>query len=170
MDRHWLIFLFLAYCGVLARWGVAGDRRGWEVLAWFAFANFSLNWLILDRIDSDWIHVIAAMVDFLTIRTLLALSWNTFGKRQVMILGLFWLSHLAVYVDINIGTNLVYDNYEIYILALLIGQMTLGANGISFIYRNVRAKSHRYAPAWGNGIELDLDCNRLHKDSEEGPK
>lgn len=170
MPNHWIVFGFMAYCCLLARFGVSGDRLGWTVLSWFAFLNLVLNYLILDRIESDWIHVIAAVVDFLTIRTLLALSWNTFGKAQGLLLGGFFLSHLAVFVDINSGSNYVYTHFETLLLALLIGQMTLGANGIKHIYRNLREKSHRLSVAGVHGIELDLDRNRLHKDREEGPK
>ena len=170
MDKHWIVFGFLSYCALLARFGVPSDRRGWSVLAWFAFANFILNWALLDRIDSDWIHVIAAGVEFLTIRTLLVLSWNSFGKRQSLILGLFFACHLGLYVDINSGTSLIYNHYETAILALLVCQMALGFTGIKHVFRNVDRAIFRNRASGVHGFELDLDTRRLHKGREEGEK
>lgn len=168
MDRHWIVFGFLCYCALLARFGLPSDRRGWSVLSWFAFANFILNWALLDRMDSYWIHVIAGVVEFLTIRTLIAVSWNSFGKRQSLILGFFFYFHFALCLDINTGSSMVYDTYKPSILVLLVCQMALGAKGIRHVFRNVDRGLFRHRASGVHGFELDLDTRRLREVRNKG--
>jgi len=152
VDNHWLIFVFLSYCAILARWGIGGDKGVWTVLALSGLFNLSYaGWIE----DGNWLVLTAALGEFLTIKAIQMWGWNALGKRQSLILGLLWMVHLFLYLDLNLGTSMVYDRYELIIRLLATAQLILGTNGIIDLGERVcirlralhRIRSHGSEPA-----------------------
>ena len=64
-------------------------------------------------------------VEFLTILALLRWARNQTGFIMAGLLGVAWGAHLTCYLDLLMGTNLIYDQYETVLGLVAVGQIAV---------------------------------------------
>jgi len=85
---------------------------------------------VFDRMDSAWLPAWYGFLELLTINLLYRFGWNLLGKTQALILFGAWVTHICLYMDVSLGSNLIYDHYETLILSAMLAQLLTGTNGL----------------------------------------
>lgn len=132
--------LFFLICIFFSALGPERNRNVWGVLSFACLLNILLNSAIFNQMDSAWLPVWYGCLECLTIGMLYRFAWNTLGKTQALILGGVWFVHICLFVDVVLGNNLIYANYESVILAAMIAQILLGSNGLFEMARDFCSK------------------------------
>lgn len=166
IERLLVIGGFLAYCLILSLWGIERDRPAWRVLAAFASIDICVELAFWDA-GADWGPLIYAFREFLVIKALQQWAWNPFGKRIACVVGLFFTVHLFLYLDLELGTNMVYDHYEIAIRALLAALVALGTHGFTGMAKGCLDRLRKTGGVRGYGFQLDFRRVRCQKDVRE---
>jgi hypothetical protein len=74
-------------------------------------------------VNAPWKLIVPATVEMLTIIALLHWARNRTGYTQAGLLVIAWAAHLICYLDLMLGTDLVYSAYERVILLVAVGQV-----------------------------------------------
>lgn len=107
----WYLIFILAV--LLLRLGAtARDRSALTVVVVATVASWMLVTFVTHGITGSWKLVIPATVETATILALLRWARTRTGLMQAMLVAVAWYAHLLCYIDIRIGTNMIYDNYE----------------------------------------------------------
>lgn len=101
-----IVGVVLLRCGATPR-----DRNALTVVLSATIASWLLVTLITQGITGSWKLAIPATLEILTILALLKWARNRTGWMQAGLLAVAWYVHLLDYIDIQIGTNMIYDNY-----------------------------------------------------------
>lgn len=104
---------------------------------------------ITHQISGAWKLVIPGALEILTILALLKWARNRTGILQAGLLVFAWLTHLVCYMDIVIGTDLIYSRYEAIIFWVSMAQLAACYDTVCFNFE--RACSSASA-IWANGF------------------
>ena len=102
-----IVGVVLLRCGATPR-----DRNALSVLLSATIVSWLLVTFATHGITASWKLVIPGAVETATIWAMLRWSRNLTGWLQIGLLGIAWWTHLLCYMDLQLGTNMVYDNYE----------------------------------------------------------
>ena len=149
MDYFTVIVIFGAVCSILGRWGLSRDRGVWTILAISAVVNMGYAPYVT---DGNWLIFLAACCEFLTIGALSLFAWNKLGRRQSFILGLLWIAHCGLYLDVNLGTCVIYDHYETVTQCLIGAQLALGTNGIHQLFKRASLRVRSFGRIRRDGM------------------
>ena len=127
-DQTLLFMTALIVCGACAR--TTKDSFAWVILIVASVINFAANIFVLDKYDEYWEPLALGTIDFACVVLLVKLIGNRMAVIQASLIALGWLAHFFLYLDLNLGTSMVYEQYEVLILLVSITQLSLGANGI----------------------------------------
>lgn len=164
MEQMILIMALLSYCVLLACAGPRGDRSAWNVMSLAVAVDLSLFNLFPNGFGPDWGPFIGAMQEFFCMQALVLHAWTPMGRKLFLTVGAFWLAHLCLYLDVNRGSNLIYDQYEIVILGLEALVFAIGANGVLDIIERAsdRIRAACRANGWSAGSS---SANKEHAPS-----
>ena len=102
-----IVGVVLLRCGATPR-----DRNALTVVLSATIASWLLVTFVTHGITASWKLVIPGAVETVTIWALLRWSRGRTGWAQVALVAVAWMTHLLCYIDLQAGTNMVYDNYE----------------------------------------------------------
>lgn len=156
VERLLVIGGFLCYCLLLGRWGVERDRPAWRVLACFGCMDVCIELAFPNGFGSDWGPAIYGMKEIVVANALLFFAWSPIAIRMTVVVGLFWVVHLCLYLDIETGSNLIYDHYELSIRGLIVLLAALGTNGIAHAAKGIRDSLLAGNRIRSHGNQLDL--------------
>lgn len=133
-----LFFIGLIICGGCSR--SISNVLVWSILCLGCAVNFLANVFILDKFDAAWEMLVLAAIDAAVIVALCRLIGNRLAAVQATLIAFAWIVHFCLYVDLKIGTSIVYESYETLILSVSAVQLLTGANGILETLSNVFCK------------------------------
>jgi len=137
VERLLVIGGFLTYCLILSLWGIERDRPAWRVLAAFASIDICVELAFPDGFG-DWTASINGIEEILVANALMFFAWSPIVKWMMGVIGLLWISHLCLYLDVETGSNIIYDSYEPVIRALIVLLASLGSNGTTHVAKGIR--------------------------------
>ncbi len=88
------------------------DRNALSIILVASFVSTLLVNFVTREIHAPWKLVFPATVETLTIIAMLTWAKNRTGYMQAVCLLVAWLAHVLCYLDIALGTDLVYERYE----------------------------------------------------------
>ena len=132
----WYQLFFLA---VLVLWLFASprDRMALRIVLGATIAAELLKYGVTIHIAGAWKLAIPATLETATILCLLHWTPNRTGHAQAACLLVAWAAHVGCYVDLVLGTNLVYDRYEMIIGLVAAGQIAFFHDTISHNLRRL---------------------------------
>jgi len=163
--------IFLFVCMFFSVFGPLRNRNVWNVLTFACFLNIMLGAAVFDKMDSAWLPAWYGFLECLTISLLYLLAWNPLGKTQALILFGAWVCHICLYMDVTLGSNLVYDSYETLILAVMLTQLLTGTNGLFEMARDFCSRcraSLAYFDTSGTVNEMGYTRNRIKVEENQG--
>ena len=163
--------LFLFVCMLFSVFGPERNRNVWSVLTFACFLNIILGAAVFDKMDSAWLPMWYGALECLTIGMLYRFAWNALGKMQALILGEVWITHLCLYLDVGLGSNIVYGQYEHLILAAMILQLLLGTNGLFEMAREYRFRAASFLALYrasNPSIQMGLVRNPIKTQEAQG--
>lgn len=98
------------------------DRAALNVLLCASAASTILVHLVTHEIAGAWKLAVPGAVEVLTIMAMIQWGGKT-GVLQSCCLLVAWIDHLLCYLDIVLGTNIVYDRYETILLLVALAQI-----------------------------------------------
>lgn len=99
------------------------DKSALRIILVATIGSYLLTELVTRPITGTWKLVIPGAVELATIAAILRWSRNLTGYLQVGLLVVAWFAHLFCYVDLVLGSDLVYSNYELILEGVAIGQL-----------------------------------------------
>ena len=102
-----IVGVVLLRCGATPR-----DRNALSIVLAATIASWLIVTFITHSILAPWKLAIPGAVETASIWAMLRWSRNRTGWLQVGLLGIAWLTHFLCYIDLQAGTDMVYDNYE----------------------------------------------------------
>lgn len=109
LPDPYLLYLLAA---VLLLWGATHrDRAALGVVVGASVVSWLLVTFVTRSILSPWKLVVPGAVETLTIISLLRWSRGRTCWLQIALVSVAWLTHVLDYLDLVLGTNMVYDNY-----------------------------------------------------------
>jgi hypothetical protein len=117
------------------------DRHVWGILLAFSMLRAALNTVLFDHIDAYGEHIWFATREWIVIMVLLRFTPSRLGVFQSLCLGVAWIVNFALYFDLVVGTNVVYDHYESYILGIDLMQLFPASYGITQAIRKLYRKA-----------------------------
>ena len=163
--------IFLIVCMFFSVFGPERNRNVWSVLTFACLLNIVLGAAVFDKMDSAWLPAWYGFLELLTINLLYRFAWNPLGKTQALILFGAWICHICLYRDVTLGTNLVYDNYETLILAVMLTQLLTGTNGLFEMARDFCSRCRAglsYSDSSGTVSEMGYTRNRIKVEENQG--
>jgi len=115
------------------------DRPAARIVFVATVASFLLVELVTHRIPGAWKLVVPGAVETLTILALLRWARGITGFVQVACLAVAWLAHLLCYLDVKLGTNMVYDHYRALIGLVSLAQILAFHDTLTFNLSRVAA-------------------------------
>lgn len=107
--------------------------------------------------------IVPASVETLTILALLTWARNRTGYMQAGLLGIAWLAHALCFYDLQMNTNLVYDNYSQILFWVGVGQLLACYDSVFYNYRAFIGWANR-----GRTVRLaSHHASALHPESGE---
>ena len=88
------------------------DRAASRIVLIASLASFALVELVTHRITGAWKLVIPGAEETLTIYALYRWAHNRTGFLQSACLVIAWAAHVICYVDVKLGTDLIYSHYR----------------------------------------------------------
>lgn len=156
LERLLVIGGFLSYCLILSFWGVERDRPAWRVLACFGCLDIGVELLFSDGHGPGWTESINATREIAVLWALFVFAWSPAVVWMMAVVGLFCIAHLCLYLDVETGSSLIHDNYEITIRGLIVLLAALGTNGAINVAKGIRDRLHAGNLRRLRGIQLDI--------------
>lgn len=102
----------------------------WGILLGYAVACPVLNLAIFDHIEHDWEHLAFASFDWLVAWSILKCCKGGLAVYQSCCLLASYILNLVLYYDLKESTDLVYGQYEIYVILIHAAVLAPSTNGI----------------------------------------
>ncbi len=167
MERLIIIGGFALYCLVLAMYGNPKEKPAWLVLAVFALIDMPIELMFPDGFGSFWGPISFGVRELIVINALFLFAWNRFGQIIAGVVGLFWVAHLCLYLDLNEGSKLIYDHYEWVIKTLIAVIITLGLHGVIGICKKCVHRLHRLCDLGGRRLKPSRASGRCQIELEK---
>jgi hypothetical protein len=152
------LLLFLAYLVSEQR-----ERPVWGILLAFSIISGILNAILWDHINEDWEHIAFASIDWACLLLIWRICPNRLGVFQISCLFVAWIVNWILYFDLVVGTNVVYDHYESYILGIDLMQLFPASYGIAQAFNRIcgaalgTLRDLRSSRSF-NPLRVDSDC------------
>jgi len=130
--------------------------------------SMAANSLLLDHYDSSAVLTGYGMIEVFTVSLLISFASGSLAKFQASLVMVAWLLHLVAYIDLEMGTNIVYSKYELLIISVVLIQLSLGFNGIISIFKRAYSKCLATFDIGGSGIPSVSVRNKNAKTGQEG--
>ena len=137
MNEYWYSVAYAV--ALLAAYLMARheDKLTWLVLCSFSVLSVALNAILWDRIDHPLEHLGFASIEAAKILILLRFAGGRLPVYMSALLSVAWLANFGLYLDLKLGTNLVYDQYETLIAAITLGQLIPFFDGLARKARSI---------------------------------
>ena len=130
--------LFLGCLLILLAFSTKQDRAALWIVTISNFVGLLLVVFVTRQIHAPWKLVIPGAGETLTIIALLKWGQGTRSSFfQAVLLLVAWCAHFQCYADLIWNTNVVYDNYELVLGAVAIGQLLVCHDTIRHIVCSV---------------------------------
>lgn len=130
---------FIAATVLLACYGRPSDRPAWSVIAAASLVSAGMS-LWLDTIDAPWKLVLYCALELATAGVLVRVSLDLISRLMLAATAVAWLAHSTLYLDLLLGTSLIYDTYERVLLCIALFQLAAGLGG----FRHAAASLRRF--------------------------
>lgn len=127
------------------------DRRAATIVCTATVASALIVWLVTSRIEAPWKLLVPSVVEDLTIACLLTWARNRTGYWQVGCLVFAWLAHRLCYVDVLMGSDLIYSRYETVLALVAVAQLAGFYETLSHIFRELVADGKIFGRALRRG-------------------
>ena len=133
----WFPFYLLALVA-LRCFAPARESKMLSILLVAGICSTVLAHTVMPQIHASWKLAIPGAVETLTIMSLVTMANHSRQSFfQVILLLIAWWCHLQCFADIQNNTNVVYDNYELVLGAVAIGQLLVCHDTIRHIVCSV---------------------------------
>ncbi len=127
---------FTALCMILAAFGASHRSGVWITIACASMASMLMG-ALLDGVDSPWKLLAYATLEVVTVGYLLNCQSRSLALWQSAACVIAWACHVLLFIDVEAGTNAVYENYETAILLIAAFQLIPAADEFSAILQRV---------------------------------
>lgn len=135
-------YAFLAAVFLLWLGSVESERNALRVVLVASVASFLLVTLVTSRFVGAYKLAVPATVETATIVALLRWSPPRTAFKQVACVLVAWLSHVLCFVDIQLGTDIIYDRYEEALFLVAMAQL-------AFFHETYTHHFRRLGSWWG---------------------
>ena len=142
------------------------DRPAARVILVATIASFLLVELVTRHITGAWKQVFPGAVETLTILALLRWARGRTGLVQAACLAVAWLAHLLCYLDVKLGTNMVYDHYRALIGLVSLAQILAFHDTLTFNLRRLAACAGSLGIAHSRAVPAASVSHSLLRDED----
>jgi hypothetical protein len=130
-------FSFVACVLVLLAFATPRDKNALRIILAASVVSEVLVVVITRQIHAPWKLVIPGAVEVLTIASMFRWSKNRTGHLQIGCLCAAWLAHFVCYIDVCLGTDLIYSHYETFIQVVAAAQIAACYDSMLAIGRRI---------------------------------